>query len=195
MTWASGKKKGKIKLPKIPGPHSSYRGLFTDSLKLKCPFQEEPHVWVYRGAKSPPVLFPAKLISPPERITYKIQNKQCFFNFSFPLISRLGRNREIILLTCCESPLREVWLTRMMTSPTLMRPLSAAGWPGKSFLTRTMLEPWGSSGMFSSRLKLKPSPDVFFSRHTSNTLSMQTETRQIVMSVVYHRLKRVRCWN
>lgn len=72
MTWASGKKKGKIKLPKILGPHSSYRGLFIDSLKLKCPFQEEPHVQVYRGAKSPPVLFPAKLISPPERIAHKI---------------------------------------------------------------------------------------------------------------------------
>lgn len=62
-----------------------------------------------------------------------------------------------------------------MTSPTLMRPLSAAGCPGNSFLTRTMLEAGCSSGMFSSRLKLKPSPDVFFSRHTSNTLSERTD--------------------
>lgn len=78
------------------------------------------------------------------------------------------------LRTCCESPLRDVWLTRRMTSPTLMRPLSAAGWPGNSFLTRTMLEPEGSSRLFSSRLKLKPSPDVFFSRQTLNTLSVET---------------------
>lgn len=63
----------------------------------------------------------------------------------------------------------------MMTSPTLIRPLSAAGWPGNSFLIRTMLEPRGSSGMFSSRLKLKPSPDVFFTRHTSNTFSVGSE--------------------
>ncbi|TNN26215.1 hypothetical protein EYF80_063647 [Liparis tanakae] len=60
-----------------------------------------------------------------------------------------------------------------MTSPTLMRPLSAAGWPGNSFLTRTML---ASSGRLSSRLKLKPRPDVFFSRRTSNTLSEGTKT-------------------
>lgn len=58
-----------------------------------------------------------------------------------------------------------------MTSPTRIRPLSAAGWPGNSFLTRTMLVPSGSSGTFSSRLKLNPRPEVFFSKRTSNTLS------------------------
>lgn len=85
--------------------------------------------------------------------------------------------RRAEITSCWESPLREVWLTRRMTSPTWMRPLSAAGCPGNSFLTRTMLPvPGTSPGTRSSRLKLKPRPDVFFSRHTSNTLSGERVT-------------------
>lgn len=53
------------------------RALFTDSPKLKCPFQEEPHVQVYRGARSPPVLFLARLKSLPmwRNRRHTIQNK------------------------------------------------------------------------------------------------------------------------
>lgn len=41
------------------------RASLPDSPKLKCPFQEEPHVQVYRGAKSLLVLFLAGLRSLP----------------------------------------------------------------------------------------------------------------------------------
>lgn len=148
---------------------------------MKRPFLEERHVQVYRGAESPPVLLLVRLISPP--MWHTNSNKLCILKKTFHI---LVSEQHDFLFTCCESPFRAVRLTRMMTSPTLIRPLSAAGWPGNSFLIRTMLEPRGSFGTFSSRLKLNPNPEVFFSRRTSKTLSVRTKTgRSDQLNVVY----------
>lgn len=76
-------------------------------------------------------------------------------------------------LTCCDKPFKAVLLTRRMTSPTSIRPLSAAGCPGNSFFTLTTLGFTGSCGRFSSLQKLNPKPEVFFNSFTSNTLSVE----------------------
>jgi len=52
-------------------------------------------------------------------------------------------------------------------------PLSAAGCPGKSFFTLTMVEPSCSGVGLSSRQKLNPRPELFFSSFTSNVFSVR----------------------
>lgn len=82
-----------------------------------------------------------------------------------------------LLLTCWDSPFRETPLTFMMTSPTSICPLSAAGCPGNSFLTLTMLEPGCSGETLSSRQKLKPRPELFFTSFTANVFSAKERER------------------
>lgn len=58
-----------------------------------------------------------------------------------------------------------------MTSPISICPLSAAGCPGKSFFTLTIVDPSCSGVRLSSRQKLNPRPELFFKSFTSNVLS------------------------
>lgn len=74
-------------------------------------------------------------------------------------------------LTCWDSPFKEAPFTFKITSPTSICPLSAAGCPGKSFLTLTMLVFICSGIRLSSREKLNPRPELFFSNFTSNVFS------------------------
>ena len=74
-------------------------------------------------------------------------------------------------LTCWDSPFRGAPFTFKITSPTSIFPLSAAGCPGKSFLTLTMLVFICSGMRLSSREKLNPRPELFLSNFTSNVFS------------------------
>lgn len=74
-------------------------------------------------------------------------------------------------LTCWDSPFKEAPFTFKITSPTSIFPLSAAGCPGKSFLTLTMLVFICSGIRLSSREKLNPRPELFLNNFTSNVFS------------------------
>lgn len=73
--------------------------------------------------------------------------------------------------TCCDKPFSDAPFTFRMTSPISIFPLSAAGCPGKSFFTLTIVEPSCSGVRLSSRQKLNPRPELFFNSFTSNVFS------------------------
>lgn len=73
--------------------------------------------------------------------------------------------------TCWDKPFSDAPFTFRMTSPTSICPHSAAGCPGKSFFTLTIVEPICSGVRLSSRQKLNPRPELFFSSFTSNVFS------------------------
>lgn len=73
--------------------------------------------------------------------------------------------------TCWDKPFSDAPFTFRMTSPISICPLSAAGCPGKSFFTLTIVEPSCSGVRLSSRQKLNPRPELFFNSFTSNVFS------------------------
>lgn len=75
--------------------------------------------------------------------------------------------------TCWDKPFSDAPFTLRMTSPISICPLSAAGCPGKSFFTLTIVEPSCSGVRLSSRQKLNPRPELFFKSFTSNVFSVK----------------------
>lgn len=73
--------------------------------------------------------------------------------------------------TCWDKPFSDAPFTFRMTSPISICPLSAAGCPGKSFFTLTIVEPSCSGVRLSSWQKLNPRPELFFNSFTSNVFS------------------------
>lgn len=80
-----------------------------------------------------------------------------------------------------------------MTSPISICPLSAAGCPGKSFFTLTIVDPSCSGVRLSSRQKLNPRPELFFKSFTSKVFSVKEALIILLFSIARGHGKSVLC--